>query len=424
MNNFNMNIFNPSITHDSRVYFKAPNGSGYQYKIYNPNNQTTSLPNNLSQYYEKGTQSYYQHLKDLNSSVYQRDNIIGKTVYTEHGRPILIKKESKVKYPQVKYESEVPVKLNWAHCDYYDIDRKYMNKQMNDNLKKINIPFEKDIKPEYKTQKTTNFDENLITMSVENINNIKKASDVYSQPNLYNKMFYQNSLNANTNVNTKSTIQNSINRDETSTNPIEYSQNTTEKFMTNIDSKNQYESYNDSDILYKEMIRAQAKAISFYLNNNPKYAKWKKNWKILDKNLNKSNLLVERLPENDQDIAYTKNKGDVIKFRWRDNDKFISKNVFMYVVLHELTHQVFPHNFIGHDEPFPTMLCIMSVAGLELNLFDLSKIPNTTVYTNGQPIGSKQSLKNELFTGISILEKENPNSKNYYDKLRQFIYLQ
>ena len=99
------NIFNPAITHDNRIYFKAPNGNGYQYKIYNPNNQTTSLPNNLSQYYEKGTQPYYDNLKGLNSSVYKRDDIIGKTVFTEHGRPILIKKESNVKIPQVKYES-------------------------------------------------------------------------------------------------------------------------------------------------------------------------------------------------------------------------------------------------------------------------------------------------------------------------------
>ena len=381
------NIFNPAITHDNRIYFKAPNGNGYQYKIYNPNNQTTSLPNNLSQYYEKGTQPYYNNLKGLNSSVYKRDDIIGKTVFTEHGRPILIKKESNVKIPQVKYESEVPVKLNWAHCDYYDIDHEYMKKRLDNSLKKLNIPLEKDIKPEYRNIPKTYVGEPSIMMTSENINNIQK-------PQIY---------------------------DIQSKNPIEHFQIITEKFISNISYKNNQEQYHDSDILYKEMIRAHAKAISFYLNNNPKYSKWKKNWEILDRNLNKSNLLVERLPENDEDIAYTKNKGDVIKFRWRDNDKFISKNIFMYVVLHELTHQVFPSNFIGHDEPFPTMLCIMAVAGLELNLFDLSKIPNSMIYTNGQPIGSKQTLIKELFRGIDMLEKENPSSKNYYEKMRQFI---
>ena len=33
----------------------------------------------------------------------------------------------------------------------------------------------------------------------------------------------------------------------------------------------------------------------------------------------------------------------------------------------------------------------------------------------------KQTLTKELFRGIDILEKENPSSKRYYEKMRQFI---
>ena len=397
---FSGDIFNPAINHDNRIYFKSPNGNGYQYKIYNPNNQSTRLPYNTSQYYEKGTQPYYQNLKGLNSSVYQRDNIIGKTVFTEHGRPILLKKESNVKIPQVKYESEVPVKLNWARCDYYDIDDKYMKQQTDNSLKKMNIPMEKDLKPEYRNNiinNQTNLIENLHTMSRETINNIPIKTSINSYPNVVNRTISTNNL-------------------------VEHFQTVTENFAFGLNSKKQQN--NDVDVLYREMIRAHSKGISYYLNSNPKYSKWKKNWEILEKNLNKTNLLVERLPENDKDIAYTKNKGEVIRFRWRDKNKYLSKNVFMYVILHELTHQVFEDNFIGHDEPFPTMLCIMVVAGLELCLFDLSKIPSSTIYSNGQEIGSKESLRNQLYIGVSLLEKENPESKEYYRKLRNFIDLQ
>lgn len=169
------------------------------------------------------------------------------------------------------------------------------------------------------------------------------------------------------------------------------------------------------------MLRSYAKCVTFYVNNNPKYSHWKDNWKILDKNLDKTDLLVERLSDDDEDVAYTENKGEVIRFRWRDGKSYMQRQVFVYVLLHELTHQCFPRSFTGHKSPFPEMLCILCVAGYELQLFDLSKVPINVVYTNGQPLTSKGGLRNEIINGIKMLEQVNPDSKTYYQHLKQSV---
>ena len=176
------------------------------------------------------------------------------------------------------------------------------------------------------------------------------------------------------------------------------------------------------DLLYKELIRAYSTAISFYLNNNPLYSAWSKHWKILQSNLEKTQLKVEQLPINDADVAYTQNKGELLCFRWRDNDHYILKDVFVYVLCHELTHQCFPSSFIGHQEPFPTLLCIITVAAFELQLFDITKIPMETVYSNGQELLSRKSIKQELLIGIDELRKANPTEEQYYHKLVSYIF--
>lgn len=180
-------------------------------------------------------------------------------------------------------------------------------------------------------------------------------------------------------------------------------------------------SLNDSDELYQELLRSYAVSLNHYLNNSSKYKKWKTNWKILDDNLTKTNLSVKRLDSKDKDVAYTQNKGDIIKFRWRDTDTYIPRSVFAYVLMHELTHQVFPMTFQGHGDPFPDMLCIMCVAGYELRIFDLKNIPKKTVYSNGQEITSRGSLTSELLRGIELLREANPDSSEYYDQLEAVI---
>lgn len=180
---------------------------------------------------------------------------------------------------------------------------------------------------------------------------------------------------------------------------------------------------NTVDLLYKELIRAYSTAISFYLNSNPLYSKWKENWQILQSNLEKNDLKVEQLPVDDADVAYTQNKGELLCFRWKDKNRYILKDVFVYVLCHELAHQCFPKSFIGHKEPFPTMLCIITVAAFELQLFDIKKIPFSTVYSNGQELLSRMSIRKELIVGINELKQANPNEELYYDKLTRYLFV-
>lgn len=423
----NPNIFNPSITYNNRVYFNTPTGGKFEHKIYNPNNQSTRLPYNYGQQYNEGTPKYYQNLQGLNSSVFKHDNIIGKTVYTESGRPIVLQEKHNVKIPQVKYDYDIPVMAGWSQMDYCDVDKEAVNKNIRSFMEnEFNLPLNSDVKTSYQATNPTD----LPVITDQTINHeYNKEYDLKPREMTFGNIMdiinnrnkqYSNSKFNQTDFNIKS-----------QSNSIKNPKDNLEYFINDAESKrNEYtnnkESFstatlNDTDTLYKEMIRAYAKAISFYLNSNPKYSYWEKNWKILEKNLIKKQLLVDRLDEQDNEIAYTENKGEIIKFRWRDRENYISKNIFMYVVLHELTHQVFPMSFRGHGKPFPDMLCLLCVAGFELNLFDLSSIPRSTVYTNNQPICSRNSIYNEIMRGIEMLREKNHGSDLYYDHLTQYV---
>ena len=84
-----------------------------------------------------------------------------------------------------------------------------------------------------------------------------------------------------------------------------------------------------------------------------------------------TNLNISKLPTTDKEIAYTLDKGEVIKFRWEDSSRYIPIDVYMYVLLHELTHESFPPSFQGHGDPFPQMLCLLCVAATELKILDI-----------------------------------------------------
>lgn len=169
------------------------------------------------------------------------------------------------------------------------------------------------------------------------------------------------------------------------------------------------------DILYGQMFKTYSKAISDWLLSFKPYVKWMDNWKILKRNLEKTDLNITNLPSDDKEIAYTLNKGEVIKFRWKDNKSFISKNIFIYVLLHELTHEVFPPSFQGHDDPFPQMLCLLCVAATELDLIQVDKIPNDVYMSNGRPITSKNSIIDEICYGCDMLIEANKHIPKYVE---------
>lgn len=177
----------------------------------------------------------------------------------------------------------------------------------------------------------------------------------------------------------------------------------------------------DTDTLYQSMLRSYSVAVCDYLNRNPKYKHWSKNWQILERNLRKNDMKMGRLSADDKEIAYTENKGELLKFRWRDKLHYLPRSIFCYVLLHELTHQVFPPSFIGHKSPFPEMLCLLCVAGYELRLFDLKNIPTEMVKSNDQPITSRNSIAEEILYGIEMLREKNPESSSYYDQLERCV---
>lgn len=189
------------------------------------------------------------------------------------------------------------------------------------------------------------------------------------------------------------------------------------------------ETIGEKDELYRHSLKASAVQLCYYLLENPAYSHWIENWKILDKNLKKSNVTIDRLDQSADNVAYTKNKGEVIKMRWRDtgsapgseDHRYVSRSVLMYVFIHELCHQVFPPSIIGHPPEFWKMLKIMCAAGFELKMFDLQNIPEAMVYSNGQEITNRRSLQEEIIDGFNELIRHNPKSEKHYIELIKFV---
>lgn len=337
--------YNPSIMESGQQY----------YPVSNFNNEEPRLSSNIGQTYYRGTAEFERDLKGKNSTTFKKDDVIGRTMYTESGRPIVLR-QGGPSTPQVKFKLDIPQKMEWAKADYTDI--------LDSNASSAISRFE-------------SLNTNPYVQPENSRREIKPAAPSREH-------FQSGTANV-----------------------------TSESFQSDV--------LPDADELYKQLLRTYAVAVNYYLNNNDKYKKWKRNWEILNSNITKTNLKVDRLSDSDKDIAYTENKGEMIKFRWRDKDSYMSKNVFAYVLLHELTHQVFPSSFKGHASPFPEMLCVVCVAGFELQLFDLSKVPVKTIYTNGQIITNRDNLKREIREGISMLRAENKNSGAYYDQLLNFV---
>lgn len=179
-----------------------------------------------------------------------------------------------------------------------------------------------------------------------------------------------------------------------------------------------------SDELYKQILRTSAKSICDWLLSFRPYRPWMKHWNILRDNLEKTQLNITKLSTNDSEIAYTVNKGEIIKFRWQDKKRYVPKDVFMYVLLHELTHESFPPSFQGHQEPFPSMLCLLCVAGTELDILHIENIPSDIYTSNNRPITSRESIKAEVLYGIDMLIEANRDDKSvveYYECRRKFI---
>lgn len=191
----------------------------------------------------------------------------------------------------------------------------------------------------------------------------------------------------------------------------------TETFLRRKEMKVQHTGspiYDECDYTYLQNLRARAKALVQYLLSNANYKKWRSNWVLLEKNLNKNKYYFEQLKESDEDIAHVINKGDKIRFRIRDNSgKYIPINIYQYVMCHELAHMA--TNETQHTDTFWTLLYIMSFAMFEMGFYDFHKIRKNSGYfnSNGQPILSLDSIKKDINKGITEMKKVNGDRFDY-----------
>lgn len=170
---------------------------------------------------------------------------------------------------------------------------------------------------------------------------------------------------------------------------------------------------------YLDTLKARATAVCFYLQHNKSYQKWAENWKFLYENLHKKNrLLFERLDESDADIAYVVNKGEEVKFRIRDEKRFIPINIYQYVLYHEMAHM--STHLLQHPPFFFDLLSIISLAAFEMGFIDLTRLSTSYYKTNGAMILCRASLKGEIIKACKLLADANPKSKAYFNGIAAY----
>ena len=175
----------------------------------------------------------------------------------------------------------------------------------------------------------------------------------------------------------------------------------------------------DADYMYLQALKIRASAVCDFLNNHASYRNWTSNWKLLEKNLKRNGLLFERLDDTDADIAYVINKGDEVKFRIRDEKRYVPLNIYQYVLYHEMAHMSTTE--LQHTPKFHELLNIISLAGFELGFIDLTRTTKEFYTTNGQPILCRASMKEEISYGCDWLKKANPKSALYYESIKKAV---
>ena len=190
-----------------------------------------------------------------------------------------------------------------------------------------------------------------------------------------------------------------------------FSNNSTNESTSN-NELNGNDIVDDADYMYMSALKVRANAVCQYLKSNKAYSSWSHNWNLLERNL-KGGKLFERLSETDADIAYVVNKGDEVKFRIRDKSRYVPINTYQYVLYHEMAHMSTEE--LQHTEFFMKLLNIISLAGFECGFIDFRKLPDSYYMTNGSPILSRDSMKEEVMGGAYWLKEVNPKSARYYD---------
>lgn len=173
------------------------------------------------------------------------------------------------------------------------------------------------------------------------------------------------------------------------------------------------------DEMYLHILESRAISITTYLIKHPSFRYWSKNWEFLKKNLDKTGINFAQLPDYDEDIAYSINKGSELKFRFRDKTTYTPLSIEAYVLAHEMAHM--STRELQHTEKFHELMTVIMVAAYMLKYIDLEKYPLLTYTSNGQEILSKGSIKTELLEGIQHIIKHAPESAEFWQRVANYI---
>lgn len=175
------------------------------------------------------------------------------------------------------------------------------------------------------------------------------------------------------------------------------------------------------DNMYKHILEARASAILMYLLKDQSFSPWIKEWKFLERNINKCNMDFTQLADDHEDVAYSMDKGSELSFRFRDKDKYMPLSVESYILAHEMAHVA--NEEVGHGEKFQELMHLIEVAAYMLQFIDLSKYSDQVVHSNGQEILSRKSIKYELFDGIQriIDHSDDPEQREYWEEIKKRV---
>ena len=175
-------------------------------------------------------------------------------------------------------------------------------------------------------------------------------------------------------------------------------------------------------MLYKHVLQSYAVMLTNYLSSFQDFKPWQQYWSYLQKNLNKCDCDFEILKPNDNDVAYVQNKGDIMRFRVEDTQRFVPISIYTYVLCHELAHLANGKDY-GHDKNFPHLMHLIELAAYELGILKPDKYPERNYMSNGVVILSKDSIKQELQEGIALMISNGGNKRFYNDLLTKINLL-
>ena len=159
-----------------------------------------------------------------------------------------------------------------------------------------------------------------------------------------------------------------------------------------------------ADSAFSIVIKNQIRSILSVLNDFECFDIYRKYWKDLENNLQKNHWNINILGFDDQDVAYSINKGQILNFKSRDSSNYIPYKILTYVICHELSH-VACKNEQGHTETFMMIMHVIEAAAFIAGLLRPNDYPDEVVKFSNQTIVSKNILIDEILDGFYLLRR-------------------